>query len=119
MSMEHEVITLDTDSSISTTDRTPTDQETLASAGHVLSSDIILNHSPDVGVVGTALTPPNGNMETLFCPKSDTLHALSHNDSLTNDADFLLPVSDKEKLLFCDCPPDPEILPEVNLNDLT
>ena len=118
MSTEFEINT-DTDSSLSTADHTPTDHES-SSTGPVLSCSHFLNTSPDVVTSTTTLaTSPNGHVEGRRGHKSDTLHVLSHNDSLTTDLSDCLGISDKEKLLFCDCPPDPEIPPEVNLKEIS
>ena len=110
MSTEPEMA--DTDSSSSTIDHTPNDRGTTP-PGHMLSYDMLKNPSPD-----GALATPNGHMETLLTHKSDTLRAFSHDDSLMSDLNDHLVLGEKEKLLFCDCPPDPEIPPEVNLKSI-
>ncbi len=106
----------DTESSISTADYTPSTERESASPGHMLSYEMLKNPSPDGGLV---TTPPNGHADMLLSShnKSDTLQALAHNDSTPSDViggDHMI-LSDQEKLLFCDCPPDPEISPELNL----
>lgn len=118
MSMEHEVITADTDSSISTADHTPTDREPTP-PGPVLSYDILLNRSPDIGLMGAVAIPPNGHVDARLSHKSDTLRVLSHDDLLTTDLNDHVTMSDKGKLLFCDCPPDPEIPPGVDLKAIS
>ena len=119
MSMEPEIFTADTDSSISTTDHTPTDREG-TSPVPMFSYDNLPNHSPDVGVVGPVATPPNGYVETKLSHKSDTLRVLSQDDLLTSDLHDHVTTIDKTKLLqFCDCPPDPEIPPGVDLKAIS
>ena len=111
--------TADTDSSGSTLDHTPTDRGATP-PGHMLSYDMLKNPSPDgmlAAATATANTP-NGHMETLLTHKSDTLRAFSHDDSLVADLTDHFVLSEKEKMLFCDCPPDPEIPPELNLNSI-
>ena len=95
--------TPDTDSSLSTADHTSTEREATP-PGHMLSYDMLKN-PPEGGVVAA----PNGRVDTLLTYKSDTLKAFSHNDSLVTDLCDHIILSDREKLLFCDCPPDPEI----------
>lgn len=118
----------DTDSSSSTIDHTPSDRMATPT-GHVLSYEMLNNPSPEVGgLLATspgaeggvaAIAKPNGHMETLLTHKSDTLRAFSQDDSLVTDlSNEHVILSDGEKLLFCDCPPDPEIPPEINLKSL-
>ena len=127
MSIEKEPA--DTDSSSSTIDHTPSDRMATP-PGHMLSYDMLKNPSPE-GLLGATpplgmpagpeevSTTPNGHMETLLTHKSDTLRAFAHDDSLVTDlADHLI-LSDSERLLFCDCPPDPELPPELNLKSLS
>ena len=111
MSTEPEMLA-DTDSSSSTIDHTLTDRAATPT-GHMLSYDMLKNTSPE-GMLAT----PNGHMDTLLTHKSDTLRAFSHDDSLVSDLNDHLVLSEKEKLLFCDCPPDPEIPPEINLKSI-
>jgi len=114
MSTEQEMA--DTDSSSSTIDHIPNDRGTTP-PGHMLSYDMLMRKpsSPE-GMLAAAT--PNGHMETLLTHKSDTLRAFSHDDSLVSDLNDHLVLSEKEKLLFCNCPPDPEIPPEVNLKSI-
>ncbi len=115
MSLEQEITTVDTDSSISTTDHTSTDREATP-PGPALSCDHILNRSPDVGVVGILTTPPNGHVDTRLSHKSDTLRVMSQDDLLTSELHDSVGIIDKSKLLqFCDCPPDPELPLGINL----
>ncbi len=106
----------DTDSSSSTIDHTPTDRGTTP-PGHLLSYDMLKNPSPD-GAGPILGATPNGHMDTMLSHKSDTLRAFSRDDSLVTDLNDHIFLSDGEKLLFCDCPPDPEIPPEVNLKSI-
>ena len=117
----------DTDSSSSTIDHTPSDRMATPT-GHVLSYEMLNNPSPEGGLLATppgpeggmaTTKPPNGHMETLLSHKSDTLRAFSQDDSLVTDlSNDQIILSDGERLLFCDCPPDPEIPPELNLKNL-
>ena len=106
---------VDTDSSISTAEHTPTERETTP-PGQLLSYDMLKNSSPAEGMMAT---PPNGHVEMLLSHKSDTLKAFSRDDSLVTDLADHMTILGSEKLLFCDCPPDPEIPPEINLKSLT
>ena len=120
--MSTEAEPADTDSSSSTIDHTPTDR-VVTPPGHLLSYDMLMKNPSPEGMLATpngsypegALATPNGHMETMLTQKSDTLRAFSHNDSLLPDLNDHLVLTDSEKLLFCDCPPDPEIPPEVDL----
>lgn len=107
----------DTDSSSSTIDHTPPDGGATP-PGHILSYEMLKNPSPDG--LGPAMlgATPNGHMDTMLSHKSDTLRAFSRDDSLVTDLNDHLFLSDGEKLLFCDCPPDPEIPPELNLKNI-
>ena len=114
MSVEAEVITADTDSSISTTDYTPTDRETTP-LGPMLSYDN-LNRSPDVGVAAH----PNGHVDTRQSHKSDILRVMSQDDLLTSELHDSITAIDKTKLVqFCDCPPDPDISPGLDLKAIS
>lgn len=109
MSMEPE--TADTDSSSSTIDHTPMDRVTTP-PGHMLSIDMLKGE----GMLG--LSPeavPALNIDTLLSRKSDTLRAFTSDDALVSDLHDHLILSDGEQFLFCDCPPDPELTPEINL----
>ena len=123
MSVEQEMD--DTDSSSSTIDNTPsTTDRADTPPGHLLSYDMLKNPSPDGapnllgGATPTFSATPNGHMETMLSHKSDTLRAFSRDDSLVTDLNDHIFLTDGEKLLFCDCPPDPEIPPEVNLKSI-
>ena len=106
------------DESISTPTSNENSIERGATPTGLLSShDLLTNgHSP----FEAPLILPNGGMQgTLQTHKSDTLKAFSRDDSYLTDVtqtDDALVV--EEQAPFCDCPPDPEIPPELNLKHL-
>ena len=103
--------------SAGSTPSTGSPERELTSPGLLLSHDLLnsettpIEHTP---------THPNGRIDSLrgHTHKLDTLRAVSHGDSLESDLTDNVVFQGDERVLFCDCPPDPEIPPTLNLKHL-